>query len=893
MVGGVNTIPIIPGIAGLGNLPAVAAYSNIIKKGEAKQLAAVAAAPQVAKEQKYFQSALSRMDSVDDLMKDRRALQYVLTAYGLGSEGNKTGIIKKVLTEDPSQRRSLVNSLADSKWRTLAVDLDTFNSGLGKLKGETSKDSFSVSTIGNRYLAVMQQDALGITTNTFFSNSFDLSVLSSGKVATSEGYVLAGYKLDNLGQVQFPDPNKATNTVSVVSKKLDDKGININVNVSQTLTRVSGDTWLWSVKDGNDLLHSQQVDIKFAPNGTVITVDGSVDKKKTVALDWGTNGTTTEKFDLEQIFKDTRARDTKPIQVNWFDGKKTASKTITPYLELNKTQAVADTNFYSNVVTQKIKNPDKAVYSTLADNPSAQSVGIQNSLVRVSGDTWQWTVKNGTQTLMDRQVELTFDNEGKLETIDGNAVTSSTETLDWGGAGTTSQSIDLAKVFEKSPETTNIALKQTFTHVSGDTWQWKVMKGNEVMKDEPLDITFKTDGTVATINGEDGATFTSNFNYGGYVVDVEHDFNFNTAFQRADFMQMIRVTDNIGVDRNVRIDYNRTGDPENRWQAKVWYEDGNTLAGTFDFSFDANGKVVGVGKYDSGTGIIANADGSTKAKTATVHIDWQRSQGSSELTLDFANIFSHGSLNAEVRKPVTDSIALGKRKAVNIDDNGNVIATYAKADGSGEVKFSLYRLMSNTFESPASLLKDEATGYLKAGVGAGINQTRPLGTDKNLLDQLLDGFAGKLSKAERTSSNKTTLEIISDGYNQNIFEQALGKENVALRYALYFKNNASKMTTVYHVLGDRAMRDVVSTVFNIPEKVATQPIATQAAVFERKLDLAKFKDPKYVDQFIQRFLSLSGSSSGGGASGYQAGLLGGGDSGSLLTMVAQNINILT
>lgn len=889
-----STTPVIPGIAGLGNLPANAAYQSIIKKGEAKQLAAVAAAPQVAKEEAYFKAAIGRMDSVDDLLKDRRALTYLLTSYGLGSEVNKAGIIKKVLTEDPSQKRAVVNSLADSRWRTLAVDLDTYNSGLGKLKGDITKDTFSASTIGNRYLQVFQQDALGTITNSFYSNNFNLSVLASGKLATSEGYTLAGYKLDNRGKVQQIDPNSASNSVTVISKKVDDKGINVSVGLSQSLKKISGDQWQWTVKDGNNTMVSQQVEIKFAADGRILTIDGSINFNKTATLDWGTAGTSQQSFDLKQIFDDTRTSALKPIQVNWFDGKKTATSTIMPSLQLNMNQPVADPNFFSNTVTQTIKNPDKASNTTLVDNPSAQQVGVKNTLTRVSGDTWQWTVKSGDQTLLSKNVDITFNADGTIATVDGDPATEFTETLDWGGAGTSSATIDLADVFSESKETVSAVLQQSLTRVSGDTWQWKITKGGQTLLDQNVDLTFKADGTLQTINGEYATSKKGTLNLGSYIGGTEQTFELGDVFKRGDFTQVIRVVDNIGVERNVRIDYNRVASGENRWQAKVWFEDGGTLAATIDFKFDANGKIASVGTYDSGTNTIRGANNQTNANTFDFKIDWQRTQGSSEITLDFSKIFSQTTLNLEVEKPKTDSIALGKRKGVDIDENGNVSVTYAKADGTGDIKMNLYRLAANTFDFPNSLRKDDKTGYFTAPDSVGFREYRPLGSDKDLLGRLIDGFAGKLDKPAKTTNSKSVLDIIASGYNQNIFEQALGKENMALRYAVYFKNNASKMESIYHVMGDRAMRDVVSTVFNIPERVATQPVETQAGVFGRKLDVAKLKDPKFVDQFIQRFLALSGSgNSGGGATGYQAGLLSGGDSGTLLNMVAQNINILT
>ncbi|HCM83203.1 MAG TPA: hypothetical protein DIS76_01385, partial [Rhodospirillaceae bacterium] len=665
------------------------------------------------------------------------------------------------------------------------------------------------------------------------------------------------------------------------------------VGLDQVLTRISGDNWQWTVRNGSKPVVSQQVEIKFAADGSILTIDGSTNKSKTATISWGTDGSTQQKFDLEQVFKDTQAREIKAIQVNWFDGKKTATNVITPSLELNKNQALADPDFFSKVVTQSINNPNKAVYSPSVNDPDGQPTAVKNTFVKGTGDTWTWTVKNGASTLLEKDVDLTFNPDGTLATIDGVAATTATETLDWGAQGTTNTTINLQEIFEKSTEKSEVVLKQTLTRVSGDNWQWQITKGTDILKTENIDLTFNDDGTLATINGEYTTSREATLNYGSYVGDVEQSFDLGAVLKRGDFTQLIRVTDNIGVDRNVRIDYSRTGHPENRWQAKIWYEDGGKLAATVDFRFDNNGKIIGVGKYDADTGNIVGEDGRQSQKTFDFKIDWQRNQGYSQLTLDFEKIFSNGSVNIESGKTKTDSVELGKRKGVDIDLDGNVVATYAKADGTGDIKVNLYRLMVNTFDQPNLLRTDEKTGFFTAGAAAGNVNLRPLGTDKDFFGNALDGFAGQLGKPAKTTESKTVLEIVANGYNQNIFEQALGEENIALRYAVYFKNNASKIENVYNVLGDRALRDVFSTVFNIPERVATQSLAAQEAVFSRKIDFKKFQDPKFVDQFIQRFLAMSKNSQGTQASGYQSSLLSGGDAGSLLNLVGQNLNVLT
>lgn len=899
MVTGItSTTPVIPGIAGLGNLPAIAAYSSIIKKGEAKSLAAVASAPQVEKEQKYFESAIGRMDNVDDLLKDRRALTYLMTAYGLGSEVNKTGIISKVFKQDPSSPRSLVNSLADTRWRTMIRDIDTYNSGLGKIKGDVTKETFKASTIGNRYLQVMQLDSLGIATNTFYSNSFNLSVLSSGKIATAEGYVLGGYRLDNLGNIQQVDPNVAKNSVTVLTPELDKDKYNVKVGLDQTLTKVSGDTWQWTVTKGGEPKVSQLIDIKFSADGNILSVDGSTNFNKTVTLDWGANGTTSQSFDIKKIFDDNKARQISPVQVNWFDNKKTATSVITPSLELNSTQALANPDFFSNVVTKTVTNPDKASYTVTTPGPDGLDKSVKNTLTRVSGDTWKWKVEYGNNLLLEKNVDLTFDSNGKLLTVDGNSDTNLSETLDWGTEGTSTLNLDLKRVTDNSKETKEVALKQTFTRNSGDNWHWVVKDSdNNILHEEDLDLVFDTSGVLKTVNGNYNTSYEASLSFGGPAGNVKNTFDLKSSLHRTDFTQFVRATDNFGTDRTIRLDYSRTGSPENRWQVSIWYADTGTLVDTADFSFDSKGKISAVGKYNAGTGTIDADVEHTLGKNYTFNLDWQNGSGASQISLDFNGIFSRGGANIESAVTKTDSVALGKRKGIDIDENGNVVATYAKQNGTGDVKIKLYRLAANTFESPASLKHDDKTGYYTSTITSGYDNQRPLGTDKDLLGNIKDGFAGKLSEPAKTTSSKSVLELIAGGYNQNIFEQALGKENSALRYAVYFKNNASKINGVYDILGDRALRDVVLTVFNIPEKVATQPIETQAAVIERKVDVKKFKDPKFVEQFIQRFLALSNGSQGTQASGYQTSLLGGTDgsanAGSVLNLVAQNLNILT
>lgn len=67
-----------------------------------------------------FRDAATQHQDVESLLRDRRTLQVVLEAFQLEGEIDKRGILRKILTEDPTAEGSLANKLTDRRWRELA-----------------------------------------------------------------------------------------------------------------------------------------------------------------------------------------------------------------------------------------------------------------------------------------------------------------------------------------------------------------------------------------------------------------------------------------------------------------------------------------------------------------------------------------------------------------------------------------------------------------------------------------------------------------------------------------------------------------------------------------------------------------------------------------------------
>jgi hypothetical protein len=124
--------------------------------------------------------------------------------------------------------------------------------------------------------------------------------------------------------------------------------------------------------------------------------------------------------------------------------------------------------------------------------------------------------------------------------------------------------------------------------------------------------------------------------------------------------------------------------------------------------------------------------------------------------------------------------------------------------------------------------------------------------------------------------DSAVLNSLVTRYLKNEFDKAQGNATPGLREAIYFKENAGSMKTPWDVLGNKTMREVLTKAFDIPREFAVQGVEAQATALTRKVDIAKLKDPKFVDRVIQTYLMKvdqeTSQSNGTGASMY-AGLL--------------------
>jgi hypothetical protein len=164
-----------------GSTNPIAALSQA-QTGEKKQVALVAAEPQVARDLALFAKALSTATTPAQLLANPAALKVLLTANGLGAQVSATALATKALLSNPKQPDALANQLPDARWASMAKTYAFATTGL-----KTLKNPKVLSAVTAGYAEVLWRQNLDQTTPGL-SNALDF--LKRASTITSPTQVL-------------------------------------------------------------------------------------------------------------------------------------------------------------------------------------------------------------------------------------------------------------------------------------------------------------------------------------------------------------------------------------------------------------------------------------------------------------------------------------------------------------------------------------------------------------------------------------------------------------------------------------------------------------------------------------------------------------------------------
>jgi hypothetical protein len=106
----------------------------------------------------------------------------------------------------------------------------------------------------------------------------------------------------------------------------------------------------------------------------------------------------------------------------------------------------------------------------------------------------------------------------------------------------------------------------------------------------------------------------------------------------------------------------------------------------------------------------------------------------------------------------------------------------------------------------------------------------------------------------KSFQNPATIASIANAYATATWETSQDQVTPGLANALAFKAQASTISSVDQILGNPTMRAVITTTLGIPQEIAFQSLDAQEKAISSRIDINQFKDPKFVEGFVQRYL---------------------------------------
>lgn len=136
---------------------------------------------------------------------------------------------------------------------------------------------------------------------------------------------------------------------------------------------------------------------------------------------------------------------------------------------------------------------------------------------------------------------------------------------------------------------------------------------------------------------------------------------------------------------------------------------------------------------------------------------------------------------------------------------------------------------------------------------------------------LAQAFNFALYGSSTTQTSAATADVVNQ-YVTQALETKQGAKSPGVQFALYFQQNAPKITNGYSILADQSLLTVVQTVLGLSSYTSVENVDRQAAQFDKLLHYSDFQNPAKVQNFLERFTAQYdlANPTAGSASGVNA-----------------------
>jgi hypothetical protein len=133
---------------------------------------------------------------------------------------------------------------------------------------------------------------------------------------------------------------------------------------------------------------------------------------------------------------------------------------------------------------------------------------------------------------------------------------------------------------------------------------------------------------------------------------------------------------------------------------------------------------------------------------------------------------------------------------------------------------------------------------------------------------------GNLTTAKiEAGQNKGARLATNDLYLHQALETQQGSSNEGVRLALYFQRKAPQVNSVYDIMSDPALYNVIKTTYSLPTSMSNMDVTRQAAMLEKLFPVKDLHDAGKVDKLLKRFSAVFDAANGGSTASTASAIL--------------------
>ncbi len=763
----------------------------------------------------YYNANIGKVTNVDDFLNNYQLYSYAMEAYGLSDMTYAKAFMKQVLTSDLSDSSSFANKLTDPRYKEFAAAFNFGTSSSG------STNTAQTSTQEDDLIGLYQQSFTNEETSAATETTYYSQNISSVKTVDDllgntrlRNYVLQAYGID---------PTYVSNS-----------------SLKQMLTSDLSDPNSYVNQNGGTADKALVAEFNFNADGTIKTSTPDGDTAYYEA-NIGSVTSVDQLTSNPQLFQYVKTAFNIPSYIT-ADQFNASAKDASTASSNGLTAVMAEFNFQSDgtVASGSQAQTSDQISSTTAGYTANYPGGPQTLSQQADVmSAYNSTVPSFTTSVGATDNDLYYKNHiGSITSVD--QLTSDTRLFDYIKTAYGIDSTTPAVVFK------NAFADSTTAAIFGLT-------------DVVSQFNFQSDGTLAsgqTAQSQDeidaaSTAYMSNYqssqstlttdavnNYKNRIANVKTIKDFfasNTSDSSTsndsapELYQMALRAYGIGENEVTKSQLTKIleSDPYDPKSYVNSLKDSRFTALAKAFNFDSKGNLKAPVQSLSQTQINSYISEYSSRSTA-------------------------GLSGAELTKATSDAKTAGTYFATNI------VKVTSVTDLLADSKLTNFILTANGINpktvDTATLKKafasdpSDSKSFINTTDGAkfkSIVEAFNFGTDGNLTDSKLG-----------TAQNQGALAATNDLFLHQTLEDQQGETNPGVRLALYFQRKAPDINSIYDIMGDSALYEVITTTYNLPSSISNMDVDTQASMLKKFVNVSDLQDPDKVKQLLQRFSAM-------------------------------------